>query len=70
MTVRPSNLSSESVVKIRGTNTTKYGINTLNFRGKMQKIIPKNLQLPNTLSEFNNRLKKQLLSCNRATSSF
>lgn len=67
--MRPCNLSSESVVKIRGTNITKYGINTLNFRGKMQKIIPKNLKLSNTLSEFKSRLKKHL-SCNRATSSF
>ena len=40
----PYNLRCGSVVKFPGTNTTIYGINSLNFRGAMLcNIIPKNI---------------------------
>ena len=41
----PYNLRCGSGVKLPGTNTTKYGINSLNFRGvTLWNIIPKNIK--------------------------
>ena len=38
----PCNLRWQSVVKLPGTNTTKYGINSPNFKGAMLwNIMPK-----------------------------
>ena len=60
-----------SVVKLPGTNTTNYGINSLNFRGAMLwNIIPKNIKLSETLPEFKRRLKKQLIPCDCAACRF
>ena len=54
----PYNLRYGSVVKLPGTNKTKYGINSLNFGGAMLwNIIPKNIKLSKTLPEFKRRLK-------------
>ena len=42
-----------SAVKLPGTNTTKYGANSLNFRGAMLwNIILKNVKFSKTLPEF------------------
>ena len=52
------------MVKLPGTNTTKYGTNSLNFRGAMLwNIIPKNMNLSKKLPEFKRRLKKHLIHC-------
>ena len=41
----PHNLRCGGAVKLPGTNTTKYGTNSLNFRDAMLwKIIPKRYQ--------------------------
>ena len=46
----PYNLQNGSVVKLPGTNTIKYGINSLNFRGVMLwNILPKSIKLSKTL---------------------
>ena len=67
----PYNLRCGSVVKLPGTNTTKYGINLLKFRGAMLwNIRPKNIKLPKTLLEFKRRLKKHLIPCNCAACRF
>ena len=67
----PCNLRCESVVKLPGTNTTKYGIKALNFRGAvLWNIIPKNVKLSKTLPGFKRRLKKQLIPCNCAACRF
>ena len=67
----PCNLRCGSVVKLPGVNTTKYGINLLNFGGAMLwNIISKNVKLSKTLPEFNRRLKKQLIPSNCATCRF
>ena len=67
----PYNLCCGSVVKLPGTNTTKYRINSLNFRGVMLwNIIPKNTKLSKTLTEFKRRLKKHLIPCNCAACRF
>ena len=43
----PYNLRCGSVVKLPGTNTTKYGINSPNFRRAMLlNIIPENINFP------------------------
>ena len=61
----PYNLRCGSVIKLSGTNTRKYGINSSNFRGAMLwYIIPKNIKLAKTLLEFKRRLKKHLIPCN------
>ena len=53
------NFRCGSVVKLPGTNTTKYGINSPNFRGAMLwNIIPKHIKLSKTFPEFKRRLKK------------
>ena len=67
----PYNLKLGNLVKLPGTNTTKYGINSLNFRDPMLwNIIPKNTKLSKTLPEFKRRLKKHLISWNCATCRF
>ena len=67
----PYNLRCRSVVKLPGTNTTKYGINSLNFRGAMLwTIIPKNIKLSKALPRFKRRLKKHLIPCNFAACRF
>ena len=72
----PYNLRCGSVVKLPGTNTTKYGINLLKyginkFRGAMlRNIIPKNIKLSKTLLEFKRRLKKHMILCNCAACRF
>ena len=67
----PDNLRCGSVVKLPGTNTTKYGINSLNFRRAMLlNIIPENIKLSKTLPEFNRRLKKRLIPCDCAACRF
>ena len=54
----PYNLSCKDVVKLPGTNTAKYGINSLIFRDAMLwNIIPKNIKLSKALPEFKRRLK-------------
>ena len=58
----PYNFRWGSVVKLPRTNTTKYGIKSLNFRGAMLwNIIPKKIKLSKTLPEFKRRLKKHLI---------
>ena len=65
------NLRCGSVVKLPGTNSRKYGINSLNFRGAtLWNIIPKNIKLSKTLPEFKRRLKKHLIPCNCAAYRF
>ena len=65
----PYNFRYESVVKLPGTNTIKYG--RKNFRGIMiWNIIPKNIKLSETLPEFKRRLKKHLIPCNCAACRF
>ena len=55
------------MVKLPSTNITKYGINSLKFRGAMLwNIITKNIKLCKTLPEFKRRLRKHLISCNCA----
>ena len=49
----PYNLRWQSVVKLPGTNTTKYGINSPNFKGAMLwNIMPKK-KLSKIHPEFN-----------------
>ena len=49
----PYNLRCGSAVKLPGTNTTKYGANSPNFRGAMLwNIILKNIKFSKTLPEF------------------
>ena len=65
------NLRCGSVVKLPGTNTAIYVINSLNFRSAMLwNIIPKNIKLPKMLPECKGNLKTQLLSCNCAACPF
>ena len=52
----PYNLRCGNVVKLPGTNTTTYGINSLNFRGAVLWHI-KNIKLSETLPEFKRKLK-------------
>ena len=53
------------MIKLPSTSTTKYGINSLNFRGAMLwNIVPKNIKLSKTLPEFKRRLKKHLIGFN------
>ena len=53
------------MVMLPGTNTTKYGINPVNFRGAMLcDIIPKNIKLSTSLPEFKRMLRKHLIACN------
>ena len=60
-----------SAVKLPGTNTTAYGINSLNFRDAMLwNLIPKNIKLTETLPEFKRKLKTQLIACNCAACRF
>ena len=67
----PYNLGCKSVVKLPGTNTTKYGINSLKSRGAMfWNITPKNTKLFKTLPEFKRMLKKHLILCNCAACRF
>ena len=67
----PYNLRYGSVVKLPGTNTTTYGINSQKFRGAMLwNIIPKNIKLSETLPEFKRKLKTQLILCNFAACRF
>ena len=67
----PYNLRFESVIKLPGTNTTKYEINSLNFRDAMLlNIIPENIKLSKTLPEFKRRLKKHLIPCDCAACRF
>ena len=50
----PYNLRWQSVVKLPGTNTTKYGINSPNFKGAMLwNIMPKKKKLSKIQLEFN-----------------
>ena len=59
------------MVKLPGTNTTKYEINSLNFRDAMLlNIIPENIKLSKTLPEFKRRLKKHLIPCDCAACRF
>ena len=59
------------MVKLPGTNTTKYGINSLNLRGAMLlNSIPKIRKLTKTLPEFKKRLKKHLIPSNCAECRF
>ena len=59
------------MVKVPGTNTTNYGINSLNFKGAMLwNIIPKNIKLYKTLSEYKRKMKKHLMPCNCAACHF
>ena len=59
------------MVKLPGTNTTKYGINSLNFsRAMLLNTIPENIKLSKTLPEFNRTLKKHLIPCDCAACRF
>ena len=59
------------MVKAPGTNTTNYGINSLNFKGAMLwNIIPKNIKLYKTLSKYKRKMKKHLMPCNCAACHF
>ena len=61
------NFSCGSVVNLPGTNTTKYGRNSLNFRGVLLwNIIPKNIKLSKMVPEFKRRLKKHQVPSNCA----
>ena len=61
------NFRCGSVVNLPGTNTTKYGRNSLNFRGVLLwNIIPKNIKLSKTVPEFKRRLKKHQIPYNCA----
>ena len=52
------------MVKLKGTNKTKYGINSLNFRGAiLWNRIPKNMKLSKTLPECKRSLEKHLIPC-------
>ena len=52
------------MVKLKGTNKTKYGINSLNFRGAiLWNGIPKNMKLSKTLPECKRRLEKHWTPC-------
>ena len=63
----PYNLRGGSVVKLPGKKTTKYGRNSLNFRGAvLWGIIPKNIKLSKTLPKFKRRLKKHSIPYNGA----
>ena len=54
----PYNLRCGNVVKLPGTDTTIYGINSLNFGGVMLwNIIAKSIKLSETLPEFKRKLK-------------
>ena len=65
----PYNFRCGSVVKLPDTNTTTYGINSLNFRGAtVWNIIPKNIS--ETLPEFKRKFKTQLIPCNCAACRF
>ena len=67
----PYNLSCGNKVNLPITNTTEYGINSLNFRSAMLwNIIPKNIKLSKMLPECKGNLKTQLLSCNCAACPF
>ena len=60
----PYNLRCGNVVKLPGTNTTKYGINSHNFRGAMLwNIMPKNIKISKMLPEFRRSLKNNLELC-------
>ena len=59
------NLRCRSMIKLPGTYTTKYEINSLNFRGAiLWNIIPNKIKLSKTLPEFKRRSKKHLIPCN------
>ena len=67
----PYNLRCGNVVKLPGTNSTKYRINSLNFRGAVLcNIKSKNVEISKTLLEFKRRLKKHLIPCNCAACRF
>ena len=67
----PYSLRCGSVVKLRGTNTTIYGINSLNFRGAvLWNIVPKNVKPSKALPEFRRNLKTQLIPSNSAACRF
>ena len=52
------------MVKLKGTNKTQYGINSLNFRGAiLWNRIPKNMKLSKTLPERKRSLEKHLIPC-------
>ena len=62
----PYNLRCGNAVMLPGTNTTKYGIKSLNFSGLMfWNVIPKNVKLSKKLQEFKRSLK-HLIPCNYA----
>ena len=59
------------MVKLPGTNTKGYGINSLNFRGAvLWNITEKNIKLSKMLPEFKRGSKKHLIPCNCAASRF
>ena len=58
----PHNLRCGNVVKLPGTNTRKYGIDSLNLRDAMfWNTITKNTKIPKTLPEFKRKFKKHLI---------
>ena len=58
----PHNLRCGNVVKLPGTNTRKYGIDSLNLRDAiLWNTITKNIKIPKTLPEFKRKLKKHLI---------
>ena len=53
------------IVNLSGSNTTKYGINSLNFRGAMfWNGILKIIKYLKTIQEFQRKLKKNLMPYN------